>query len=170
MFFLCRLRRLSRTSQHKELRRWLGDAKRLWLYAQAADSMHRVLEESLGKAQSWSKHWEREAKESFEKTTGEEKERDEAKKEAHVARLAIFAASDARAKLEGDLARVKDALVAAKETKVVAEEAMSNPESRSDPIGGSEPSSGCETQDWDSLPEFYFFKTELVPVGMAHIL
>ena len=46
---------------------------------------------------------------------------------------------------------------------------MSHPESRSDPIGGSEPSSGCENQDWDSLPDF-FFKTELVPVGMAHIL
>ena len=85
--------------------------------------MHRVLEESLGKAQSWSKHWEREAKESFEKTTGAEKERDEAKKEAQVARLAIFTASDARAKLEGDLARVKDALVAAKEVKAVVEEA-----------------------------------------------
>ena len=47
---------------------------------------------------------------------------------------------------------------------------MSRPESQSDPIGGSEQSSGCETQDWDSLPEFFFFKTELVPVGMAHIL
>ena len=29
---------------------------------------------------------------------------------------------------------------------------------------------GRETQDWDSLPEFFlFFLTELVPVGMAHI-
>ena len=27
---------------------------------------------------------------------------------------------------------------------------LSRPESRSDPIGGSDPSSGCETQDWDS--------------------
>ena len=34
---------------------------------------------------------------------------------------------------------------------------MSRPDSRSDPIGGSEPSSGCETQDWDSLPDFFFF-------------
>ena len=46
---------------------------------------------------------------------------------------------------------------------------LSRPESRSDPIGGYEPSSGCETKDWDSLPVF-FFKTELVLVGMAHIL
>ena len=45
---------------------------------------------------------------------------------------------------------------------------MSRPESRSDPIGGSEPSSGCETQDWDSLPDF-FFKSQLAPVVMAHI-
>ena len=31
--------------------------------------------------------------------------------------------------------------------------------------------SGSETQDWDSLPDyFFFFKTDLVPVGMAHIL
>ena len=36
-------------------------------------------------------------------------------------------------------------------------EGMSRPESRSDPIGGSKPSSGCETQDWDSLPDFFFF-------------
>ena len=28
---------------------------------------------------------------------------------------------------------------------------------------------GCETKYWDSLPDF-FFKTDLVPVGMAHIL
>ena len=34
---------------------------------------------------------------------------------------------------------------------------LSRPDSRSDPIGGSEPSSGCETQDWDSLPDFLFF-------------
>ena len=45
---------------------------------------------------------------------------------------------------------------------------LSRPESRFDLIGGSEPSSGCETRDWDSLPDFFF--TELVFVGMAHIL
>ena len=35
---------------------------------------------------------------------------------------------------------------------------LSRPDSRFDPIGGSEPSSGCETQDWDSLPDFFFLK------------
>ena len=31
------------------------------------------------------------------------------------------------------------------------------PHSRSDPIGGSKPSSGCETIYWDSLPDFFYF-------------
>ena len=43
---------------------------------------------------------------------------------------------------------------------------MSHPDSQSDPIGGSELSSGRETIYWD----FFFLKAELVPVGMAHIL
>ena len=47
---------------------------------------------------------------------------------------------------------------------------MSHPDSRSDPIGGSEPVSGCENIYWDSLPDFFFPKAELVLVGMAHIL
>ena len=34
--------------------------------------------------------------------------------------------------------------------------AVSRPDSRSDPIAGSEPSSGYETEDWDSLPDFFF--------------
>ena len=34
---------------------------------------------------------------------------------------------------------------------------MSHPDSRSYPIGGSEPSSGCETIYWDSLLVFFFF-------------
>ena len=46
---------------------------------------------------------------------------------------------------------------------------VSHPDSRSDPIGGSEPSLGCKPIYWDSLPDF-FLKAELVPVGMAHIL
>ena len=37
---------------------------------------------------------------------------------------------------------------------------MSHPDSRSDPIGGSEPVSGCETIYWDSLPAFFFFIRE----------
>ena len=59
--------------QHKELRRRPGDSERLRLYAQAIASEHHALEESLGKAQSWSRHWEQKAKEGFEKTVGAEK-------------------------------------------------------------------------------------------------
>ena len=46
---------------------------------------------------------------------------------------------------------------------------VSRPDSRSDPIGGSEPVSGCENIYWDSLLDF-FFKAEFIPIGMAHIL
>ena len=52
---------------------------------------------------------------------GAEKERDEAKEEAQVAQLAAVATSDAREKLEGDLARVKDALAVAEEARVIDE-------------------------------------------------
>ena len=38
---------------------------------------------------------------------------------------------------------------------------MSHPDSRSDPIGGSEPSSGCENIYWDSLPDFFYNKIKL---------
>ena len=36
---------------------------------------------------------------------------------------------------------------------------LSRPYSRSDQIGGSESSSGCETQDWDFLPDFFLNRT-----------
>ena len=54
---------------------------------------------------------------------GSEKERDETKEEALVARLATVAAGNAKAKAEGDLARVKDVQAAAEEAKTVLEEA-----------------------------------------------
>ena len=111
--------------QHRELCHRLEDAERLQLYAKVAASEHRALKQSLGKAQSWSRHWERKAKEGFEKTTTAEKYREEAKEEAQVAQLATVVASDARAKLEGDLVRVKDALAATEEVREVVEEARS---------------------------------------------
>ena len=46
---------------------------------------------------------------------------------------------------------------------------MSHPDSRSDPNGGSEPSSGRETIYWDSLSVFFFLRAELVPVGIQTI-
>ena len=115
--------------QHKELRRRMEDVEKLWLYAKVAASKHRVLEESLGKAQSRSKYWERKAKEGSEKMAGAKKERYEAKEEAQVARLVPVVAGDVRAKMKGDLARVKDILTAGEEAKVVAEEARRKVES-----------------------------------------
>ena len=54
---------------------------------------------------------------------GSEKERDEAKEEALVSRLTTVAAGNAKAKVEGDLARVKDVQAVAEEAKTVVEEA-----------------------------------------------
>ena len=51
-----------------------------------------------------------------------EKERDEAKQKAKVARLAANATGDTRARVEDDLAWVQDALVAEKEGRRKAEE------------------------------------------------
>ena len=62
--------------------RHIDDAEKLRLYAQSTVSKHQALDASLTKAKSRSKHWEREAKASVEKTTGAEKVRDEAKNEA----------------------------------------------------------------------------------------
>ena len=53
-------------------------------YAQFTASKNQALEDGLGKAKGRSKHWERKAKESKERITSVEKERDEAKEEAQV--------------------------------------------------------------------------------------
>ena len=98
--------------QHRELQARLEDAEKLWLYAGSATSKHWALKESLCKA-----------KEGTEKVMGVEKERDEAKEEAQVAWLADVITGNAKAKAEGDLAKVQDALEAVKEVRVAVEEA-----------------------------------------------
>ena len=70
------------------------------------------MDASLAKAKSRSKHWELEAKAGKEKIERMEKEMDEARHEAKVAHLEASAAGDARARAEGDLARVQEALAA----------------------------------------------------------
>ena len=92
--------------QHRELQVRLEEAEKLQLYAGSATSKHRALEESLSKVKSWSRHWGQKAKEGMMRTAGVEKERNEAKEEAQVAQLAAVEASDAKAKAEGDLARI----------------------------------------------------------------
>ena len=69
----------------------------------------------MTKAKSRSKHWEQEAKASLEKIERAEKERDEAKQEAKMARLAVTIAGDAKARVKDDLTRVPDALAAGEE-------------------------------------------------------
>ena len=116
--------------QHRELQVRLEDAEKLQLYAGSAASKHRDLEESLSKAKSWSRHWEQKAKEGTERTTGAEKEREEAKEEAQVFRITAIVVGDAKAKVEGDLVSVQDALAAAEEAMVVAEEAKHKVEAK----------------------------------------
>ena len=78
--------------QHREFQSLLDDAKKLRLYAQSAVFKH------LAKVESKLKHWKREAKAGAEKIEQVEKERDEAK-----------------ARVEDDLTRARDALAGAEE-------------------------------------------------------
>ena len=62
-----------------------------------AFGLNSVLEESLDKAKSQSKHLEWKAREGMKKMKGAEEERDRAKEEAQVARLVAVAAGDVKA-------------------------------------------------------------------------
>ena len=64
----------------------------------------------INKALAKSRYWDWKAKESTEIATSTEKERDEVKKEAHIAQLATVAVGDARARAEDDLAKVRDVI------------------------------------------------------------
>ena len=112
---------MSPARQHREFHALLHDVKKLWLYAQSVVSKHQALDTSLARTKSKSKHWEREAKAGVEKIARADKERDKAKKEAQVARLATIAAGDTKARAEDDLARVQEALVVAEEARHKAE-------------------------------------------------
>ena len=70
---------------------------------------------SLAKAESSSKHWEREAKDSAKRTIRAEKERDDAKQEARAAQLVATTAGDVKARVEGDLTKALNALAATEE-------------------------------------------------------
>ena len=70
---------------------------------------------SLTKAESLSKHWEKEAKDSAEGIIRVEKERDEAKQEAEMTQLVAKAAEDSKARVEVDLTKALNSLAAAEE-------------------------------------------------------
>ena len=78
-------------------------------------SKHHALEASLAKAKSKLKRLKQEAKDGTEKIERVEKERDKAKQEAKVPRLAAMATSEAKVRVEDNLAWVRDALAAAEE-------------------------------------------------------
>ena len=101
--------------QYREFQSRLDDADRLQLYAQSVVSKHQALDASLAKAKSKEQYWKQEAKACAEKIEQVEKERDEAKQEAKVARLAAIAAGKAKARAEDDLVRIQDALATAEE-------------------------------------------------------
>ena len=108
-------------SQHRDLHLRLDDAEKLWRYTQFAIYKHKSIDDALGKARAKSKYWEHKAKEGTESTTEVENERDEAKEEAQVARLAATTTGNAKARVEVDMARVQDALEVAKEARHKAE-------------------------------------------------
>ena len=109
------------TCQQRELHHRQEDAEKLRLYAQSAAFMHKALEDGLVKARSKAKYWERKAKECIERATGAKNERDEAKEEAQVAHLAAVAVGDVKARVESDLAKVQESLVATEEARRKAE-------------------------------------------------
>ena len=80
-------------------------------------SKHNSLDDALGKAKAKFRYWEQKAKEGTDRAMSAKKERDEAKEESRIARLATVVASDARAQAEDDMARVGDALTVVEEAK-----------------------------------------------------
>ena len=101
--------------RYKELHLPLDDAEKLRRYAQFVASKQHALKDALDKAKARFKHLERKVKECTERIASAEKEKDEAKEEAQITRLAAVAAGDAKAQANDELARVQDALLIAKE-------------------------------------------------------
>ena len=81
------------------------------------------MEDGLGKAKGKAKHLEQKAKEDIERIARAEKD-EEAKVEAQVARLATFAVGNTKSRSKEELARVRDALVAAEEAKRKVEDEL----------------------------------------------
>ena len=69
----------------------------------------------MAKVESKSKHWKREAKAGAKKIEWAEKENDEAKTKAKVARLTVATAGDSKVRANDDLTRARDSLEATKE-------------------------------------------------------
>ena len=105
------------TYQHQEFQSRPRDAERLRLYAQSVVSDHKALSASLAEAESSSRRWENETKESVEKVARAEAEKDAARHDASMARMDADAVGCARAKVDSELARVQNALAITEEAR-----------------------------------------------------
>ena len=107
--------------QHHEFELRLRDAERLQLYVQSALVEREMQSASLKKAELACRHLELEAKESAERGSRAEAERDAACHEAVMAKLEIEGAINTRAQMESELTQVQRALAVAKSACLKAE-------------------------------------------------
>ena len=107
--------------QHHEFGLRLRDTERLRLFVQAGMAEREMHNASLKKAELACRRLELEAKESTERAARAEAERDTARHEAAMAKLATEGDVNTRAQIESELARVQSALVLAEEARRRAE-------------------------------------------------
>ena len=93
--------------QHYEFELRLRDVERLRLYVQSGMAKREMQSTSLKQAELACRRLELEAKESAERATRVESERDEACHEAAIAKLVTEGAVNTRAQIEFELARVQ---------------------------------------------------------------
>ena len=92
--------------QHHEFEFRLRDVERLRLFVQAGMAEREMHSASLKKAELACRRLELEARESAERAARAEAERDTARHEAAMAKLATEGAVNTRAQIESELARV----------------------------------------------------------------
>ena len=107
--------------QHHELELRLRDAERLRLYVQAGMAQREMQSASLKKAELACHRLELEDKESAERDSRADAERDAARREVAMAKLTAEGALNTRAQVESDLARVQHALGLTEEACLKAE-------------------------------------------------
>ena len=107
--------------QHHEFKLRLRDAEQLRLFVQAGMAEREMHSASLKKAELMCRFLELEARESAERATLAEAERDMACHEAAMAKLATEGAVNTRAQIESELARVQRALALSEEARRKAE-------------------------------------------------
>ena len=107
--------------QHHEFELRLRDAERLRLFVQAGMAEREMQSASLKQAELACRCLELEARESAERAARAEAERDTARHEAAMAKLATEGAFNTRAQIESEIARVQNALALAEEASQRAE-------------------------------------------------